>query len=390
MKILEQAFFIENKSLYYLITNYHVISENIKSIEIEIWNESKIKLNLYKRFIKYMPKPKDITIIQINLNEIKGIQYLKCDLNYIDGYSQYNENHIFTIGYPNGEDLATGSGIIKKIIQNFEFYHNIPTKKGSSGSPIILDNTLKVIGIHKEVDKYAKLKDGKYEALNVGTFIGEIFEVLNLDKNNHKENLIFNIEYDEELVFIKKYCESVCVIKFNSNYGNMCCTGFFMKINSNNYLITNYHSINENIKNVEIILSNNQLIKLNLKDRIIKYFNYPKDITIIQIKLNEIKNIQYLDYDLNYKKGYIQYLNKLVIKLTPVNVKYKYMVYTGKIMNIDNKGFDHNIPNEEGMCGSPIILKENKRVIGIQTPTRYDSCKSSYGTFIGEIFNEIY
>jgi S1-C subfamily serine protease len=63
------GFFMEYKSNKYLITNYHVISEKTKNIEIEIWNKSTSEFNLNNRFIKYIKKPKDITIIQIRQNE---------------------------------------------------------------------------------------------------------------------------------------------------------------------------------------------------------------------------------------------------------------------------------------------------------------------------------
>ena len=87
---------------------------------------------------KYLKKPIDITAIQINQNQIKDIIYLKCDWNYKDyGYNHYINNDIISLGYPNIYGLASGSGKIKEI-DKYEFYHNIPTKKGSSGSPIIL------------------------------------------------------------------------------------------------------------------------------------------------------------------------------------------------------------------------------------------------------------
>ena len=76
------------------------------------------------------------------------------------------------MGYPKGLNSVAESGKIEKIIEN-EFYHDINTEKGSSGSPIILFNTLKVIGIHKQADIEKKL--------NVGTFIDVIFK--KIDEN---------------------------------------------------------------------------------------------------------------------------------------------------------------------------------------------------------------
>ena len=130
------GFFMIINSKYYLITNYHVINENIKNVEIELSNKQLINLDLNNRIIKYIKKPKDITIIQINSNEINNIQYLNYNLNYIRGYNQYLKIKIINLGYPKSFDLAAGSGIITEI-NKYEFYHNSPTEEGSSGSPII-------------------------------------------------------------------------------------------------------------------------------------------------------------------------------------------------------------------------------------------------------------
>ena len=58
----------------YLITNNHVISQdkiNEFIFGIEILNEKKMKLNFNNRKVKYFPRPKDITIIEIkNRDEI--------------------------------------------------------------------------------------------------------------------------------------------------------------------------------------------------------------------------------------------------------------------------------------------------------------------------------
>ena len=190
--IFGTGFFMEYKQNYYLLTNYHVISESVEKIDIEIWDENRIELNLKNRYLLFLKKPKDITIIQVNHNEINNIKYLQYDLNYIRGYSQYQNTDILCMGYPFGNFLSSGSGQIKEI-NDFEFFHDISTDVGSSGSPILLFNGL-IIGIHKEVDIY--------KSLNVGTFIGEIFKYIhfnNIDK-------IINIKIEDDKKKLKVNC----------------------------------------------------------------------------------------------------------------------------------------------------------------------------------------
>ena len=149
--VYETGFFMLLKSSKYLISAYHIIDENIKnkSIEIEIYNKSKINLELKSRFIKFFKQPKDISIVEIKDSDgIKDIEYLNYDLNYKEGYSQYKRMEVLSLGYPFGKELADGSGEIINI-DGYEFEHNIHTEQGSSGSPIILFNLLRVIGIHK-------------------------------------------------------------------------------------------------------------------------------------------------------------------------------------------------------------------------------------------------
>ena len=150
------GFFLEISSLKCLLTNYHVISKDLvdTNSEIEIETYSKIKvviqLNKNERYIKYFEKPKDITVIQINnSDEInKYIKFLQYDLNYSSGYQIYKNVDIFALEHPRGNDVGGAAGKIIRI-SNYEFYHNIDTDIGSSGSPIILSSNLKVVGIHK-------------------------------------------------------------------------------------------------------------------------------------------------------------------------------------------------------------------------------------------------
>ena len=188
----------EERKLKCLITNYHIISQNIvdfkEYIMIQIEKENKkieIQLDSNKRFIKCFKVPLDCTLIEIKDSDqiIDDVFFLSYDLNYLAGYNDYNESDILILQHPLGEETQLGIGKIMKIL-NFEFEHSIETDNGSSGSPVILIGNLKVVGIHKQRNK--KNDNG------IGTFIGEIFKELEKEKNNlkienNKESSINNL-----------------------------------------------------------------------------------------------------------------------------------------------------------------------------------------------------
>ena len=167
-------------SSQYLITNYHIINKDVlnEDIEIEIYNHKKMKLNFTNRHIRFFPGYRDITIIEMRYTDTiyEDIEFLEYDKLFErkEGYNIYLNTYVFTVEYPFGE-VACASGIITKI-KYYELEHNIPTKMGSSGCPIISLEYTKVIGIHKEAD-YSK-------NINFGTFIGEIF--------NYEEDIFSN------------------------------------------------------------------------------------------------------------------------------------------------------------------------------------------------------
>ena len=176
----------DEKELYCLITNEHVINKKmIESKEIidvnykyeEKW--IKIKLDITQRLIKY-DSDKDFTIIEIIKDDkIKEKYFLLPNLNKID----YINEDIYIFQYPDGENLSSSEGKIKGI-DNFKFYYDASTKKGSSGGPIFLKNDTKVIGIHKGLNKTKKI--------NQGIPIYLIIELLQSEKENNeiKEQLI--------------------------------------------------------------------------------------------------------------------------------------------------------------------------------------------------------
>ena len=73
------GFFMKvSNSLGCLITNYHVIGNDkvYEYIELEIWNNIKMKLDLSNRYMKFFNKPTDITIIEIIFTLLLFIFYL--------------------------------------------------------------------------------------------------------------------------------------------------------------------------------------------------------------------------------------------------------------------------------------------------------------------------
>jgi surface protein len=190
------------------------------------------------------------------INEIDKIQYLFFDLNYSIGYNDYKDNEVLTAGYPKGKKLAAGAGIIKEIMNEYEFYHNIPTEQGSSGSPIILFNTLKVIGIHKQADVE--------EMLNVGTFIGEAIKAINENKfknvnNNNSNSITHKISNKNEIncIYIVKKNEEINLLyDFTENDNNFNYEESKRAHNDAKKVI--------NMENIDIYI-NNRKIKFNQK-----------------------------------------------------------------------------------------------------------------------------
>ena len=199
------------------------------------------------------------------------------------------------------------------------------------------------------------------------------------------------------LNIINKVRKSICKIIIK-NKGNIPSygTGFFMKISKSlKFIFTNYHVINKDLINdyIELEIYNKKNMLINLKQCNIKYFE-KQDVTIIEIKEEDkiYKDIKFLDYDSNYKeKGYNIYEGVDVFSLehpSGGNVS----CASGKILYTDNYEFTHSISTESGSSGSPIILLNNNInlifVIGIHKSANINQ-KINYGTFIGEIINEI-
>ena len=154
----------EGKNISCMLTNFHVISEDIIKyknaiIKIEIDSENdensklvqQFKFGNDNRFILFLQKPIDITVIEILDKDIikDKIKFLLCDLDCKkDRYKNYINKEVFILHHPEGRNTEYAFGKIISF-KNFKLEHNISTKKGSSGSAIILKETFEVIGIHR-------------------------------------------------------------------------------------------------------------------------------------------------------------------------------------------------------------------------------------------------
>ena len=134
-------------------------------------------------------------------------------------------------------------------------------------------------------------------------------------------------------------------------------TGFFLSYKNLNYLIKCYHVVNSKIKKFDIEIWNKKIFNFELKNRFIEYFEEPLDITVIGLKNSDefVNYIDYLDYDLNYIKGYYQYKN-----INIFNIGYprglNSVAESGLIEKIIDIDFYHDINTEKGSSSSAIIL----------------------------------
>jgi len=197
-----------NRRLPVLITNNHVINENLLNtnnteIQLDIKDENDIKkINLHNRE-KYTNKEYDVTIIELKeKDDIKN--YLVLDDTIINGINdnirnkEYLKQTIYILQYPKGE-LSVSYGKLDSILENkkYEFNHKCITYMGSSGSPILNIKNNKVIGIHKEGSDKHNYNKGTFLNYPIKEFIiryqNNIQDINALESSNnsnlsHKDN----------------------------------------------------------------------------------------------------------------------------------------------------------------------------------------------------------
>ena len=180
-------------SLKVLITNYHILNENDKSIDKII----KLSLNNEKKFYEiYIDKFRkvysnytyDITIIELKEQDIiDKISFFDIDDRIFreDFKDLFINEKIFLLHYPQGSEMKYSDGFLTNIEEdNFSIRHSCDSSPGSSGGPIINSIDYRVIAIHKGGHK-------KFN-YNLGTFLK-----VPLEDFNNKFDILPKVEYNK-------------------------------------------------------------------------------------------------------------------------------------------------------------------------------------------------
>ena len=204
----------KNRKINFLMTNYHVLDENYyaenNELNLFINDDKDVKiLNLKIKRKTYFNKKYDLTMIELkeddNINH-----FLELDDNLFKNEINiyYDEKSIYSIQYPQGNNISVSYGILNNINNDYIINHTCNIIKGAYCSPIINLSNNKVIGINNEFsfnssillnyplnDFINKIKLKQKPNLNidifnnnkVNTFRKKIIKQINFTENDYKD-----------------------------------------------------------------------------------------------------------------------------------------------------------------------------------------------------------
>ena len=257
----------KNNLLPVLITNNHVIGEDIINLIIFIKSENKNRQLELKDRIIYTNKEYDITFIEIKPNK-DGIQnFLEIDDNIInDGFiGGYIHESIYILQYPK-EVLSVSYGILEniEINKNYIFRHLCNTDECSSGGAVINAGNNKLIGIHKGAEnKNNEYNIGIFFHYAMKDFVQNCYYNKLLDEFNKKFNTKLNFDIEESDLVDKKIGNDDLKILNQFKFNKMKT----LNLKSNN--ITEINSFEKsNLQNLEILnLNYNNISNINVLEK---------------------------------------------------------------------------------------------------------------------------
>ena len=286
----------KSKLLPVLITNNHVINQddilNNKKISLYLNNDGITKtIKLDNNRMMYTNEKLDVTIIEIkdNLNN----KYLELDdeiINYFklnkneeesDINNIYSTDSIYLINYPENKEVVVSYGQPPDFSKS-EIFHKCSTKEGSSGSPILLINNQKLIGIHYGASKNFEFNKGTlllYSIIEFATIKNNLLLINKEGKiidNNENNNYII-AEFD-----INKNNQDVRII---NSYEQFYKENYFLKYEKE------YENEKEIKDNCEIRI-NNEIIPFSYFHKFNKKGKYKIKYTF----KNNTKNTNFMFY----------------------------------------------------------------------------------------------
>ena len=188
---------ISSKHIKVLITNNHVLDQNFLDQEKTLYYLDgeciKKNINIEGDRFKYTDENLDCTIIEILEKEDKILHFLEGDENL----DNYKNMQILIFQFPEGRGLSMAPGLITNQKANKIFYE-CSTDKGSSGSPLILADNRKVIGLHRGVYKDCNIREGIPIKLIINMIYSISCKYVIKNKNINKEIRIISDAYFEK------------------------------------------------------------------------------------------------------------------------------------------------------------------------------------------------
>eukprot|EP00833_Pecoramyces_ruminatium_P005003 jgi/Orpsp1_1/1179035/evm.model.c7180000067673.1 len=303
---------INNKYLYGLVTNHHVIESKHLYSGFKFTIERNGKKNIIElddSSFKFSSEFIDVTFIELNEEFLTNILELKendflisCNIEYEKG------RNIISIQYPSGEDLSFAGGMICSIY-GINYIQTILTTEGSSGSPI-LDNNMSLVGIHK-CNAKAKLQ---------GVYVSEHIEEIE-DKNENK---------NENKIGYGKYATKFSIVEYAIN------TRF------NHWKNNNYNNINDIItKSDPKELSKNEIDEL--KNHGLQETQLPELFKISESKILSLNNSESTVF-LFFRTNHSWYWTKSTKK--KINKIIKNIIDYSKLNQEEKSNITKNISNK--------------------------------------------
>ena len=294
-----------------LISALHGIKDS-KKLNLILNNEIETKvINLDDSRIIYKDEKFDIVIIEIKPSDKINYSFLEIDeeCSTKKDVNNYNNTLVYILGYPYGKDCTFSLGKMNVAETDNEkcIFHKCSSSTGSSGSPIILLENSKCIGIHLLGGKFKN--GGNFLISSVNDFINEYknkYSANTNEKNNLKDKQTFN-NIDNQ--FNNNLNDNNIKGQYNQNINknnNMNYQNNENMNNQNNNNSMNNQNINNNMNNLNI---NNNMNNLNINNsmknqninNIMNNLNMDNSINNLN-KNNSMNNIKnYLNNNLRNK-----------------------------------------------------------------------------------------